>query len=66
MPFGKGIVALPHRGRHTLEMYASGQTDAPAHVFEGFTDVVTEFVWRNRGGQVDGQGMQLLFWINLR
>lgn len=56
LPFGKGLLSLPHRGRHTLEMYAYGQTEAPVHTFEGFSDVVTEFVWRVRGGETNHAG----------
>ena len=53
LPFGKGILSLPQRSEHALEMWTHGpdqpQPTTPVEVFEGHTDVVKEFVWR-RGG----------------
>jgi hypothetical protein len=47
LPFGKGILAQPQRGRNALDMYRNDQLDVPVHSFDGFTELVTEFVWRN-------------------
>ena len=55
LPFGKGILSLAQRGETTLEMYAIGDGDSESDnvavkTFEGHTDVVKEFVWRNKSG----------------
>lgn len=65
LPFGRGILAQPHRGRLMLDMYSADQLDAPVHQFGGFTDVVTESVWRIRGGynaNYDDREFQLITW----
>ncbi|CAG7851808.1 Uncharacterized RWD, RING finger and WD repeat-containing protein C11E3.05 [Serendipita indica DSM 11827] len=64
LPFGRGILAQPHRGRLMLDMYSADQLDAPVHQFGGFTDVVTESVWRIRGGYNANYGkeFQLITW----
>ena len=55
LPFGEGILSLPQRGDTTLEMYAKGDL---VETFEGHSDVVKEFVWR-QGTQDD---FQLITW----
>lgn len=60
LPFGRGLLSLAQRGESRLEMYANDKPGYPAHVFEGHTDVVKEFVWR-RGG-ADGNNFQLITW----
>lgn len=50
LPFGRGVLSLPQRGKTALEMYAHESPEAPVETFEGHADVVKEFVWR-KGGQ---------------
>jgi len=50
LPFGQGVLSLAQRGETALEMYAHDDSQTPVETFEGHTDVVKEFVWRN-GGQ---------------
>lgn len=52
LPFGRGVLSIPQRGETALEMYAHEDSDAqqePVEVFEGHSDVVKEFVWRQGG-----------------
>ena len=46
LPFGEGILSLPQRGETTLEVYAKGEQQELIETFEGHSDVVKEFVWR--------------------
>jgi WD40 repeat protein len=55
LPFGEGILSLPQRGETTLEMYAKGEPQERIETFEGHSDVVKEFVWR--------EGAQGLFYL---
>ncbi|KIM24343.1 hypothetical protein M408DRAFT_76048 [Serendipita vermifera MAFF 305830] len=61
LPFGRGILAQPQRGRNALDMYRYDLLDAPVHTFEGFSEMVTEFVWRGRGGDDDNPSMWKYF-----
>ncbi|KAL1749235.1 hypothetical protein HDZ31DRAFT_79080 [Schizophyllum fasciatum] len=58
LPFGEGVMSLPQRGATALELYGRDDLAEPIEVFEGHTDVVKEFVWRN-GEQND---FQLITW----
>lgn len=49
LPFGRGILAQPHRGRCALDMFSADQPSVPVYSFEGLTDVASEFVWRSLG-----------------
>lgn len=49
LPFGHGVLSLPQRGSHTLEMYAFGKEQLPVADFER-SALVKEYVWRTRGG----------------
>jgi WD40 repeat protein len=52
LAFGKGVLSLPQRGETALEMFAYGDgglQQSPVEVFEGHTDAVKEFVWREGG-----------------
>ncbi|KAG8836183.1 hypothetical protein FRC17_009526 [Serendipita sp. 399] len=65
LPFGKGILSQPQRGRLALDMYSVDQPEKPAHVFDGFSEVVTESVWRIRGASGtdhDDREFQLITW----
>ena len=64
LPFGRGILAQPQRGRNALEMYRFDQLDAPVHSFDGFSELVTEFVWRSRGGDKDDQSMWDMIFVD--
>lgn len=55
LPFGRGVLSLPQRGNAVLEMWSYDETQAPADIFDGHSDVVKEFVWRKR--VVGGNGM---------
>jgi WD40 repeat protein len=56
LPFGRGVLAQPHRGRRALDMYSANNTESPVHIFEGFTSLVAEYVWRVRGGSSETSG----------
>lgn len=56
LPFGRGVLAQPHRGLYKLDMYRFGDSETPVHTFEGLTGVVKEFVWRTRGGDDPAHG----------
>ncbi|KAI4527925.1 WD40 repeat-like protein [Schizophyllum commune Loenen D] len=58
LPFGEGVMSLPQRGETALELYGRDNLEMPIERFEGHTDVVKEFVWRN-GEQDD---FQLITW----
>jgi hypothetical protein len=59
LPFGSGVLSLPQRGEHALEMYAYNRASVDAvERFEGHDDTVKEYVWR-RGGD----GTQSSFWL---
>ncbi|KAF8306083.1 WD40 repeat-like protein [Clavulina sp. PMI_390] len=49
LPFGRGVLSLPHRGSYTLEMYEFGNEEESVVDFER-TALVKEYVWRSRGG----------------
>ena len=40
-------MSLPQRGETALELYGRDNLEMPIERFEGHTDVVKEFVWRN-------------------
>ncbi|EJD35434.1 hypothetical protein AURDEDRAFT_117375 [Auricularia subglabra TFB-10046 SS5] len=66
LPFGDGFLTLPQRGETVLELWSHQQgLDEPVHVFDGYPDVVREFVWRTRGSSTttlsDGT-FQLITW----
>lgn len=56
LPFGRGVLSLPQRGETALGMWSYDHPSAPVETFEGHTDVVKEFVWRNRGGMSQAHG----------
>jgi WD40 repeat protein len=63
LPFGHGILSLPQRSEHALELF--GTSGSPVQRFEGHEDVVKEFVWRTRGGGDEGfddREFQLVSW----
>ncbi|KAG8839538.1 hypothetical protein FRC18_010317 [Serendipita sp. 400] len=65
LPFGRGILAQPQRGRLALDMYNTDHPEEPVHVFGGFSEAVTESVWRIRGGgntNHDDREFQLITW----
>ncbi len=45
LPFGRGVLAQPHRGHYKLDMYRFDDPGKPAHTFEGLTGIVKEYVW---------------------
>lgn len=49
LPFGQGVLSLPQRGETALEMYVHEDPTLPIEKFEGHSDVVKEFVWRQGG-----------------
>jgi WD40 repeat protein len=59
LPFGRGFLAQPQRGRHKLDMYSVDQPDYPVHTFEGLTGVPKEYTWRIRGGNNLDNGTRL-------
>ncbi|KAJ5595522.1 uncharacterized protein N7459_001730 [Penicillium hispanicum] len=72
-PFGWGVLAMPQRGNSDLHLYSrrasEGSTpddDLPlVHSFPGHKGQVKEFLWRPRGGVVDGidhREFQLVTW----
>ncbi|KAI5310720.1 hypothetical protein KEM55_002946 [Ascosphaera atra] len=70
-PFGKGCLAMPQRGDSDLHLYSrvtkddTLQDEEPVHRFTGHKGQVKEFVWRARGGVVDGideRDFQLVSW----
>ncbi|KZV87540.1 hypothetical protein EXIGLDRAFT_723631 [Exidia glandulosa HHB12029] len=66
LPFGDGFLTLPQRGETVLELWSHAHgLEEPVHVFEGYGDVVKEFVWRTRGSSTaslsDGT-FQLITW----
>ncbi|KAI9887464.1 MAG: hypothetical protein M1823_000722 [Watsoniomyces obsoletus] len=72
-PFGWGVLALPQRGDSDLHLYdrrleEGAPRDAPTdpvHCFQGHQAQVKEFLWRFRGGIVDGldqREFQLVTW----
>ncbi|KAG8781736.1 hypothetical protein FRC15_008180, partial [Serendipita sp. 397] len=65
LPFGRGILAQPQRGRLALDMYSTDHPEEPVHIFDGFSEAVTESVWRIRGGgntHHDDREFQLITW----
>ncbi|KKK18443.1 hypothetical protein ARAM_003664 [Aspergillus rambellii] len=72
-PFGWGILAMPQRGNSDLHLYSRRAGDSedpdgyqpPVHSFPGHKGQVKEFLWRARGGVVDGtdhREFQLVSW----
>ncbi|KAJ5166162.1 uncharacterized protein N7482_004943 [Penicillium canariense] len=72
-PFGWGVLAMPQRGNSDLLLYSrraaegsSPDDDIPlVHSFPGHKGQVKEFLWRPRGGVVDGidnREFQLVTW----
>ncbi|KAJ6008654.1 hypothetical protein N7522_003670 [Penicillium canescens] len=72
-PFGWGVLAMPQRGNNDLHLYSrraedgsNREADLPlAHSFPGHKGQVKEFLWRPRGGVVDGidhRDFQLVTW----
>ena len=71
-PFGWGVLAMPQRGNSDLHLYsrraggANPNENLPlVHSFPGHTGQVKEFLWRPRGGVVDGidhREFQLVTW----
>jgi hypothetical protein len=41
-------------------MYSANNTESPVHIFEGFTSLVAEYVWRVRGGSSETSGKLFL------
>lgn len=60
LPFGHGVLSLPHRGNTTLEMYTFEDEYEPVADFERSAPV-KEYVWRTRGGADPSFGMSDLF-----
>lgn len=50
LPFGNGVLSLPHRGENYLEFWRRDQPQTPVERIVGHEDVVKEYVWRTRGG----------------
>ena len=51
LPFGIGVLSLPHRGKAKLEMWRPDRPEAPMQSFEvEGNSVVKEYVWRTKGG----------------
>lgn len=72
-PFGWGVLAMPQRGNSDLHLYSrragegsNPEEDLPlVHSFPGHKGQVKEFLWRPRGGVVDGidhREFQLVTW----
>lgn len=72
-PFGWGVLAMPQRGNSDLHLYSrrAGDGSNPdenlplVHSFPGHKGQVKEFLWRPRGGVVDGvdhREFQLVTW----
>ncbi|KAI9875707.1 MAG: hypothetical protein M1830_003123 [Pleopsidium flavum] len=72
-PFGWGLLAMPQRGNHDLHLYDRRLGEGhdgyvaipPVRKFEGHQDQVKEFLWRPRGGIIDGidnREFQLVSW----
>lgn len=72
-PFGWGVLAMPQRGNNDLHLYsrrvgpgADPNDELPlVHSFPGHKSQVKEFLWRPRGGVVDGidhREFQLVSW----
>lgn len=72
-PFGWGVLTMPQRGNNDLHLYsrragpgADPNDDLPlVHSFPGHKGQVKEFLWRPRGGVVDGidhREFQLVTW----
>ncbi|KAJ6015244.1 hypothetical protein N7540_009835 [Penicillium herquei] len=72
-PFGWGVTAMPQRGNSDLHLYSRrvGEGDNPednlplVHSFPGHKGQIKEFLWRPRGGVVDGidhREFQLVTW----
>ncbi|KAJ5889446.1 hypothetical protein N7504_010256 [Penicillium tannophilum] len=72
-PFGWGVTAMPQRGNSDLHLYSrrAGEGSSPdddlplVHSFPGHKGQVKEFLWRPRGGVVDGidhREFQLVTW----
>ncbi|KAE8388047.1 hypothetical protein BDV23DRAFT_195452 [Aspergillus alliaceus] len=72
-PFGWGVLAMPQRGNSDLHLYSrrAGEGADPVrdlplvHSFPGHKGQVKEFLWRARGGVVDGtdyRDFQLVSW----
>ncbi|KAJ5699066.1 hypothetical protein N7462_001071 [Penicillium macrosclerotiorum] len=72
-PFGWGVLAMPQRGNNDLHLYSrrAGEGSNPdddlplVHTFPGHKGQVKEFLWRPRGGVVDGidhREFQLVTW----
>ncbi|KAE8159402.1 hypothetical protein BDV40DRAFT_273314 [Aspergillus tamarii] len=72
-PFGWGVLAMPQRGNSDLHLYSrrAGEGEDPGkdlplvHSFPGHKGQVKEFLWRARGGVVDGadhRDFQLVSW----
>jgi len=57
-PFGEGILTMPQRRDTSLSLYSLSNLATPVITFSGHTDVVREFVWRER----EGEGYQLVTW----
>jgi WD repeat-containing protein 59 len=49
LPFADGLLSIPQRGETALELWTARDGHNPLHVFEGHTDVVKQFVWRQGG-----------------
>lgn len=72
-PFGWGVTAMPQRGNSDLHLYSrrAGEGSNPdddlplVHSFPGHKGQIKEFLWRPRGGVVDGidhREFQLVTW----
>lgn len=70
-PFGWGVLAMPQRGNCDLHLYSRSKGTNPdedlplVHSFPGHKGQVKEFLWRPRGGVVDGidhREFQLVSW----
>ncbi|KDQ10706.1 hypothetical protein BOTBODRAFT_639736 [Botryobasidium botryosum FD-172 SS1] len=65
LPFGHGVLSLPHRGENYLELWRRDQPKTPVERIIGHEDVVKEYVWRTRGGlnnDFDDREFQLVTW----
>ncbi|GAA93933.1 uncharacterized protein L969DRAFT_92162 [Mixia osmundae IAM 14324] len=65
LPFGDGIVTLPQRSEHALDIWGRHAPGQPVLKLSGHDDVVKEFVWRVRGGEdsnFDDREFQLISW----
>ncbi|KAJ3160265.1 hypothetical protein HK101_000934 [Irineochytrium annulatum] len=61
-PFGNGIITMPQRKFYDLQLWSCKNLSDPVFSFKGHTDVVREFVWRQKTSAPDDQMFQLVTW----